>query len=1322
MSEELLIKIGVENKNATAQIRALENSVKSLDRQLKLTSGSGKTMEMSLSQLSNRYTLLSNKMKYLQTELRSYKTRLSEANENIKRQQDLMKELADAGEENSTAYNKAASSLSKYKQEAERTQNGMAELQAKIQLCNQELENTQNIMRNHSLIQFGLHTQQLGSSLQETGVKIQNVGRGIETVGHTIGTLSMPFTLIAAGAASAAIAYEDAFAGVRKTVDATEQQFGELSNAIREMSKEMPTSANEIAAVAEAAGQLGIHINSIEDFTKVMVMLGDTTNISCTEAAVAMAKFMNVTGNTDSTTEEYTNKVERLASVLVHLGNNTATTEQDIMNMATRLASAGHQVGMSEQEIFALAAALSSIGLEAEMGGSAFSKLMVKMQVACEEGGEALADFEKIAGPDFKETFEKDAYGAMMKFVEGLAAGGEQGESAIKMLTDMGIEEVRLRDAILRSTNANELFANVLELANEAFEENSALSDEAAKRYETVASKIEIFKNRIYDLGIQLGEALLPHIEGFINKAEELVDWFANLDEGTQGWILKMGILLPVIAGGVTILGSFVRGIGSVVTGVGSFVEVLGKAAIKLAGVNTLTGGAASAISTVGSASGAAASGLSTIASTAGAASSSMLPLVGILAGAAAAVAAVGVAWWANEKKIEKGTETLRKSAGEVEDFTGKLRTQESIWTEMFGKTYSFKFSDEYKTNLAQVETDVEAWVERLKQANEHINEILNNTEISNDTKQEQIHAILDPISEEISTKTQEIQDNLSTNSNNLKTYLVDTLGMTENDANRVVEMYSSKTMESQLKLSNNLSEMQTIIQGILDGTITDREAAMERMAELEQENAEYEKDLVVTNGEDIYNLLEKQEAEKQVLKDMSNKQSLDNLNKSYDEILEADKKYYDEKRKQVEDSLTLSDEEKKRTIENLNEQQVARKEASDLYHDLRVQNMSSDQQWLEENNLTTRTIGDNENQVMEVVSKKSGVVVSATATSIHALKEYAREHGYSVDTVIDQTGQEVMVTKDAYGNITGYLYNEIDAYQKYSGNVANYMKDYCESVKNGSMTTDQAMAEVEKALANGTISAQDFGFATDEEFLRCARSALDAEGDVSKMQATINDLHGKEVTVHAEVTGTSQLQTTKELLDSLRSKTVNVHYTTSGSTVVQPTRGGAWTINEQGTHGDVGASQLARVNESVRGSRSWELIDGPHTYLGSDEISDKVLLGQGASVKSNTTSTAMMIDAVQKEVQKQLTDVYLDYAFATSPLSRMAFDVGSPQQTINNNTNFDDSNVVNAIYEVLKALTGINFNPTISFSPKQLAKSIAPHMDKELQWRSSRR
>lgn len=77
-------------------------------------------------------------------------------------------------------------------------------------------------------------------------------------------------------------------------MDGTPQQFTQLSNSIREMAKEMPSSAVEIAHVAEAAGQLGVPIGAIKDFSKTMINLGVSTNLSSEEAASSIAKIGNI--------------------------------------------------------------------------------------------------------------------------------------------------------------------------------------------------------------------------------------------------------------------------------------------------------------------------------------------------------------------------------------------------------------------------------------------------------------------------------------------------------------------------------------------------------------------------------------------------------------------------------------------------------------------------------------------------------------------------------------------------------------------------------------------------------------------------------------------------------------------------------------------------------------------------------------------------------------------------------------------------------------------------------------------------------------------
>ena len=196
-----------------------------------------------------------------------------------------------------------------------------------------------------------------------------------------------------------------------------------------------------------------------------MIDMGNSTNLSAEDAATSIAKFANITGLAADTSMSADEKYKKMGSTIVDLGNNYATTEADIMNMATNLASAGTQVGMSESDILALATALSSVGMEAQAGGTAFSKALIEMQLAVETNSDSLKDWADVAGmstSEFSKRFKEDATGALEAFIQGLSKCGGESDSAIKVLNDMGITETRMRDALLRSANASDVFTSAI--------------------------------------------------------------------------------------------------------------------------------------------------------------------------------------------------------------------------------------------------------------------------------------------------------------------------------------------------------------------------------------------------------------------------------------------------------------------------------------------------------------------------------------------------------------------------------------------------------------------------------------------------------------------------------------------------------------------------------------------------------------------------------------------------------------------------------------------------------------------------------------------
>lgn len=410
------------------------------------------------------------------------------------------------------------------------------------------------------LEQAGKQMDDFQKKMSFNGKGFYNMGKGLESVGSSLmKSVTMPVVAGAGAVSAAAISFEDSFADVRKTVDATEDQFGQLEDAIISMSKEIPVSANEISQIMASGGQLGIYTENLEKFTRVVADLKVATNLG-DEGADLMAKFANITGMDQG-------NFDRLGSTIVALGNNTATTEADIMAMAMRLAGAGSQVGMTEDQILGLSAALSSVGIEAEAGGSAMSKVMIKIASAVEQGGDSLEDLASVTGMSidaFSRLFKADPAKALQGFIQGLGDTERNGKSTIVMLDELGLKEVRVRDTLLRATNASDLFNKTLDIGSQAWEDNTALAHEASEKYKTMQSRLIMLKNRVFALAKDFGELLLPSIEKLVDKGEAVLEWLSNLDDGAKENIINFAKYAAAIGPVIFVLGKVSRTIGKV--------------------------------------------------------------------------------------------------------------------------------------------------------------------------------------------------------------------------------------------------------------------------------------------------------------------------------------------------------------------------------------------------------------------------------------------------------------------------------------------------------------------------------------------------------------------------------------------------------------------------------------------------------------------------------------------------------------------------------------------------------------------------------------
>lgn len=545
-------------KNA---VKYFQNNVKALDSTLK---NNGKSTEL----------------------LKAKYKSLGQAIEAQKKVLDQMKQNFDKLDPGSAKFDKAAADI-------ERENAKLSAMEGQLYKVEQALK---AVGRENS---FSGKMEALGKNLVKSGDHIQTFGKKVSDFGGTLTKgVTAPLIASAGFAVKAAIDYETAFAGVKKTVDGTPQQFDKLSASIREMAKEMPSSAVEIANVAEAAGQLGVPIGAIKDFSKTMINLGVSTNLSSEEAASSIAKIgniMQVSGKDLGTWSGH------FGSAVVDLGNHFATTERDIVEMTNRLAAGGKLAGLTTPDILGLATAMSSVGIEAEAGGTAMNQTLTGIGKAVAGVGKGASSklklIAKTAGmtaEEFSNAWKQKPAEALQAFIKGLQRAHDEGKNTDGILSDLGMKGIRQSNMLKSLALASDRMGEAISRSNSAWKENSALTEEARKRYETTESQLKIFKNQITDLAIEFGGPLLKAMNSglqaakpWVQKLADMAKAFSEMSESQQQNIIKWGLLaagagpaLSILGKGIGVIGGITKGIGFLTQGigkVGSGLSVLGK-------------------------------------------------------------------------------------------------------------------------------------------------------------------------------------------------------------------------------------------------------------------------------------------------------------------------------------------------------------------------------------------------------------------------------------------------------------------------------------------------------------------------------------------------------------------------------------------------------------------------------------------------------------------------------------------------------------------------------------------------------------------------
>ncbi|GAB6161895.1 hypothetical protein JCM12298_10540 [Desulfothermus naphthae] len=383
-----------------------------------------------------------------------------------------------------------------------------------------------------------------------------------------------------------AIKFESAMADVRKTVDATQEQFRNLRKEILELGRVIPLSHQELAKIAALGGQLGIPVEDIKEFTEVTAKMATAFDMTAEEAGTAIGKLKNVFSLSIQEIKSFGDAINRL-------GNTTAAREKDIIEVLLRIGGSARQFGITKEQAAALADAMLALGKTPEVAATSINALLNRLQ-----GIETLTPKAKNAlkvlgytAESLARQIRENPQKAILDFLNSLKRLDK--ESRTIVITEIFGRE--FQDDIALLVNGMDAYKKALSEIAEKSKYAGAMQKEFATRAATTENQLQLLKNSLSEIGINLGSFVLPGVNFFISILREMSIEIAKVHPlllGLLAAFLGFKLLRPAFENLIDILRLFFSNI----TNIGQIQQIATEIGILKASVVSLS----SALSVLG--------------------------------------------------------------------------------------------------------------------------------------------------------------------------------------------------------------------------------------------------------------------------------------------------------------------------------------------------------------------------------------------------------------------------------------------------------------------------------------------------------------------------------------------------------------------------------------------------------------------------------------------------------------------------------------------------------------------------------------------------
>jgi len=339
--------------------------------------------------------------------------------------------------------------------------------------------------------------------------------------------------------AGAAMRFESAFADVRKVVDATDQQFAEMQKNIRSLATTLPTTATDLAALYAAGGESGIATADLNEFALMAARVGIAFDLSAGEAGESLAKLKTQLGLSIGETGE-------LAAALTHLSTNLAPKPSDIADFMLRVGAFTKIGGLAKEQTAALGSAMFAAGADPSTAATAMQNVVKAMTrgASAKKSQKAVAKALGLNLPQLAKDMQKDAPAAIKKVLA--AIGKAPKDQHVALLSDFFGDEAKAFAPLIGDLG---LLDDALQSVGDRTKYAGSAFREYVERAKTTENVLSILRNKFSEVGMQLGDRMLPSIReaalglgNVLDTLSERKTVFEDLNWAAQGFLQGLGM------------------------------------------------------------------------------------------------------------------------------------------------------------------------------------------------------------------------------------------------------------------------------------------------------------------------------------------------------------------------------------------------------------------------------------------------------------------------------------------------------------------------------------------------------------------------------------------------------------------------------------------------------------------------------------------------------------------------------------------------------------------------------------------------------------